>query len=344
MNREDMYIKYRQEFAPNIKNEAAVLSDREHCELNLSVEQGLNHRFAQEEFVEKGVEWGSQKFQTLGIQTKEGLYTNLGLLLSDECLHTIKVAAFQGTGKSVFKDRKEFLGSLLKQLRDAYDYLQLMNPTGGKGMGRDWIEERAYPQEAIREALMNAIVHRDYSFSGSTIINIYDDRMEFISLGGLVNGLDIKDIRMGVSQTRNEKLSDVFYRLKHIEACGTGIQKIFELYKDAKVKPTIRVTEHVFVIELTNQFSTKSEDEAPDLHEAVAPYEIGREGLNEQQTLIMSYIKIHGEITNEQVQVLLDIKRTRAFIILKQMTEAGILNARGRGDRRRYLPREELSS
>ena len=60
-----------------------------------------------------------------------------------------------------------------------------------------------YPEEALREALLNAVVHRDYDYSGSIIINIYDDRMEFISLGGLVKGLTLLDIKGGVSQPRN---------------------------------------------------------------------------------------------------------------------------------------------
>lgn len=61
--------------------------------------------------------------------------------------------------------------------------------------------------------LLNCLVHRDYSFSGSTLVNIYDDRIEFISLGGLVTGLKMETIFIGVSQTRNPALAAVFYLL-----------------------------------------------------------------------------------------------------------------------------------
>ena len=80
----------------------------------------------------------------------------------------------------------------------------------------------------MREALLNAVVHRDYDYSGSIIINIYDDRMEFISLGGLVKGLTLQDIQSGASQPRNMVIANIFYRLDLIESYGTGIQKIME--------------------------------------------------------------------------------------------------------------------
>ena len=60
--------------------------------------------------------------KTLGIMTHDGVYTNLGILLSDQCVHTIKVAAFEGTTQNQFKDRKEFSGSLFQQMNEVYDY------------------------------------------------------------------------------------------------------------------------------------------------------------------------------------------------------------------------------
>ena len=80
--------------------------------------------------------------------------------------------------------------------------------------------------------LLNCLVHRDYSFSGSTLVNIYDNRIEFISLGGLVTGLKMETIFIGVSQTRNPALAAVFYRLRLIESFGTGIEKIQQSYLD----------------------------------------------------------------------------------------------------------------
>lgn len=73
------------------------------------------------------------------------------------------------------------------------------------------IEKQDYPEEALREALLNAIVHRDYSYSGSIIINVNDERIEFISIGGLLPGLSTDDIRIGISQPRNKNLAEMFH-------------------------------------------------------------------------------------------------------------------------------------
>ena len=63
----------------------------------------------------------------------------------------------------------------------------------------DRTDRRDYPEDAIRESLLNSIVHRDYSFSGSNLVNVYEDRIEFVSLGGLVSGLELESIFLGVS-------------------------------------------------------------------------------------------------------------------------------------------------
>ena len=72
-----------------------------------------------------------------------------------------------------------------------------MNKTEATFEGLTRKDERDYPTETIREALLNAVVHREYSFSGSTLINIYEDRIEFISLGGIISGLSLDSIIYG---------------------------------------------------------------------------------------------------------------------------------------------------
>lgn len=92
-------------------------------------------------------------------------------------------------------------------------------------------------------------MHRKYSFGASTLINIYEDRMEFISLGGIVSGLSLEAVMLGTSQSRNEKLANVFYRL---EAYGTEIQKILLNYEKYKMKPIFKTEIGVFLVVLQN--------------------------------------------------------------------------------------------
>lgn len=130
-----------------------------------SFNQDLTFEYAINEMKKRSLEFNQVQMTTLGLIGEDGLYTNLGLILSDQCIHSIKIAYFEGSDKSVFKDRREFHGSLLKQLSDAYEYIDLLNKTKATFVGLERIDTRDYPSEAIREALLNSIVHREYSFS-----------------------------------------------------------------------------------------------------------------------------------------------------------------------------------
>lgn len=168
-----------------------------------SMNQELTFKEFTAQMEARSIAIGSAQMKTLKLIGEDGLYTNLALLLSDQCETTIKVALFQGIDKEIFRDRKEFSGSILKQLEDVYEFIDLVNRTKASFSGLNRTDKRDYPEEAVREALLNSVVHRDYSFSASNLINIYEDRMEFVSLGGLVSGLELESIFLGVSQSRN---------------------------------------------------------------------------------------------------------------------------------------------
>ena len=302
-------------------------TDGDRFETARSLNQELTFQYAGGEFEKHGLTFGETQRKTLGLQSPDGLFTNLGLLLSDQCLHTIKIALFEGTDKSVFKDRREFGGSLFKQLADAYAYIDLYNRTNATFSGLERIENRDYPEEAIREALMNALVHREYSYSGSTLINIFDDRIEFVSLGGIVAGLTMGDILLGVSQARNERLAGVFYRLKYIEAYGTGIMKILTAYRTNQCKPDIRSTDNAFMVVLPNRNA---------IPVSMASYHVSE---NKQYNMIMDYLARHGTVTRREVEELLQVKQSRAVGIIREMMTAGLLFTENKGRNIRYRRR-----
>ena len=145
-----------------------------------SMNQDLTFQFAEYYFKEKKVSFTEENKRTLGLTDSDGYYTNTALLLSDQCEHSIKCAVFEGTDKTRFKTRREFYGSVFKQLENVYEYISLINNVHADFIGLERVEHFDYPEYAIREALLNAIVHRDYDYSGSIIINIFDDRIEFV--------------------------------------------------------------------------------------------------------------------------------------------------------------------
>ncbi|GHU49917.1 ATPase AAA [Clostridia bacterium] len=297
--------------------EMIKLTDGDKFETARSLMQELTFRDAAEEFASCGVEFGESQMRTLGIIGADGLYTNLGLLLSDQCSHTVKLAVFNGTKKGEFKTRKEIEGSVMRQMRSAFDFLNLANNLAANLSGLDRVEQYDYPEIALREATLNSIIHRDYGFSGSIIVNLYDDRIEFISLGGLMPGLRTEDLFVGVSQPRNEKLANIFYRLKHIEAYGTGLRLIMQYYENFDVKPEITATHGAFMLTLPNM------NYARPLRTVHPP--------KPQHKVILDYLRSNAFITNEIVQDILSIKQTRAYSVIREMLNEGLIVKRGSG-------------
>ncbi|SPT70409.1 hypothetical protein [Anaerobiospirillum thomasii] len=99
------------------------------CEKLRSINQDLTFDYADKFFADAHLKSGHINKKTLCIICADGLYTNLTLLLSDQCIHTIKIAVFEGTERYKFKDRKEFTGSLLKQMTEAFEYIDFLNKT-----------------------------------------------------------------------------------------------------------------------------------------------------------------------------------------------------------------------
>ena len=284
-----------------------------------SLEQNLTFVETSREFARRNVEFGLHQMKTLKLLNYDGIYTNLGLLLSEQCKHTIKVAVFQGADQSVFKDRREFSGSLFKQLNEVYEYIDMHNQTQSTFNKLLRIDTRDYPEDALREALLNLMVHRDYGFQASALISIYEDRIEFVSVGGLVSGIDLEDIMMGISVCRNQNLANVFYRLQLIEAYGTGIRKILNAYHDVKQKPGIQHTQNAFKIILPNRNQSLERKEE---------YEV----LSKTEQQIIELMKQNGKLSRKEIETKLELSTSTALRLLKKLTEKNLVvqNREGR--------------
>jgi ATP-dependent DNA helicase RecG len=212
------------------------------------------------------------------------------------------VAVFEGSTKTVFKDIAEFSG--LKR-----------------------IDMRDYPPEAIREALLNAIVHRDYSYSNSILIRIFDDRIEFVSPGGLPKGIDYSDLMLGVSVLRNNGLAHVFYRLSSIEAFGTGIPRILECYHNQKAQPAIEVSDNAFKVTLPNtnflpEVSVEVEDED--------------DGLSNNERKVMRYLARCDTASRREIEAAIGLSQTTTIRVLNALVDKELILKLGGGKNTRY--------
>jgi ATP-dependent DNA helicase RecG len=319
---EGVYIRHGASTVP--ATEAAIIkmikeTDGENYEDVRSINQELTFVEASKEFEARNIPFEANQFRSLRLTTADGVFTNLGLLLSDQCVQSIKLAVFEGSDKSMFRDRREFTGSLLKQMNDIYDFIDLYNGMQTEILGLHRIDKRDYPIDAIREALLNALVHRDYSFSGSTLISIFRDRIEFLSIGGLVRGISFEDIMLGISIARNEKLANIFYRLTLIEAYGTGVPKILRAYDKARVKPVIEATDNAFKITLPNM-----------------NFEGKEAAYSENEKRILELLNNSYCITRKDIENLLGISQTAAGRLLKKLVQSGTLSVSESGKNTKY--------
>ena len=327
---EGVFVRFGASTVP--ATEAAILdmireTSGDCYEASRSLNQQLTFQKAGEYFQKQGLAFGEQQKRTLGLIGSDGTYTNLALLLSEQCIHTLKLAVFQGSRKTVFRDRAELTGSLLNQLDEAFAYIDRFNNTHADYRGLERVDVRDYPVQAIREALLNAIIHRDYSFRAPTLISIFDDRIEFVSVGGLVRGLTKADILLGVSAPRNERLANVFYRLRLIEAYGTGMPKIQECYREQPVQPVIEIAEHAFKVTLPNLNYGR---------EAQAAETRRTSGLTEREATVLALLEERGSITRREVEKALGVSQATAILALREMTRKGLLRKTGGGRTQAY--------
>ena len=164
MRPEGVYV--RQGYSAVPATDAAIRqmikeTDGDRFEAMRSMNQELTFETMEKEFQLRKVEFGMQQMRTLKLIDQDGLYSNLAMLLSDQCVHTIKVAVFQGKDQTVFKDRREFAGTLMKQMNDVYDYIDFHNQTHATIEKLLRIDVRDYPEIDLEDVMAGISVCRN---------------------------------------------------------------------------------------------------------------------------------------------------------------------------------------
>lgn len=289
-------------------------------ETSISHNQDLNFNYIFGAFNEINIDINNKNIQAnLKLINDENKCTNLALLLSDQNPYTIKIAVYESENKTNFLDRKEFSGSLLEIYDKTLDYLKLNTATYGlieKSIRKD-IEE--YPEFILREIILNSLIHRDYSTLTSNIINIYRGHsIEFINYGTLYGNITIEDILAGLSTTRNPHLQSIFIRLKRVEAIGSGLRRVNSYYKERNMNFIIEALPSSFVVKL------------PILN-------VNEIGIEDEEKLIVDYIKKYGYITRKEAEELLNKERTSVTTKLNEMTENNVIKRVGNGPSTKYV-------
>lgn len=200
-------------------------------------------------------------YHSFGMLADDDTLTFVGALFADQCpIYQSQVfcTRWNGLVKGGLYvdalDNDEFKSNVISLLTDSLKFVRHNSSVKWKKTGTGRIEMPDYPSEAVHEALVNALVHRDYMIQGSEIhVDMYDDRIEIVSPGGMPDGKRIQDLDIAdvASIRRNPMICDIFSRLKLMERRGSGLRKIIDEYPE-DVAPAFRSTAQTFVVTLPN--------------------------------------------------------------------------------------------
>ncbi len=243
---------------------------------------------------------------------------------------------FKGVDVVSYIDRRDLRGPLYQLVDDAEQFVYRHMKIGRRIEGFAGVEYREYPAEAVREAIVNAVVHRDYSRRGQHIrVFMFDDRIEVYSPGTLPPGVSLEKMRRLEPQSvqRNPIIVGVLRDLgsRYIERLGTGIRRI-AVAMEAHALPRPRFEEigsefRVTLMGPGEQFMTEIQARPAWTLE-----------LNERQVEAMLYLNSHGRITNREYQALADVSYDTAHRDLSELLERNLIRREGKGRSTHYLP------
>lgn len=210
-----------------------------------------------------GMELSDSDFISFELAAENGKLTNAGVLLADEsplkhsrlfCTRWYGLDKVSGVMEAL--DDKEYSGSLVSLLQNGMEFVKNNSKKRWKKTGTGRVEMPEYPEQAVHEALVNALIHRDYMEVGSEVhMDIFDDRMEIYSPGGMPDGSIVQNLDTDhvVSKRRNPVIADIFSRMHFMERRGSGFKKIKEDYHRAvnyrsEVEPLFQSTASAFLL------------------------------------------------------------------------------------------------
>ncbi len=241
---------------------------------------------------------------TMGFKNNIDEFTNLAYLFSNQYDVETKVAVFQDVDRSIFKSKKEFNSSILKQINDVLDYVHLCNETRIVISVKEREEYDSYPNVALREAILNCYWHRDYNRKAKIKIDFFANRCEIISPGRFYDGMTIEKALIGNQTFRNKKLVRLLFNLKLVENYASGFERIYKAY--------VRYYKNVEVI--NSDISLKVI--LPNLN---YNYFSNKNNYNHYEEIIVGFLKEHKSIRRTTVEDLLEIKATKAKKIIIQV-------------------------
>lgn len=255
--------------------------------------------------------------KSLELLNKDGIYNYIAYLMADENNISIKVAKYSGLDRVDLVESNEYgYGSLIKSTKAVLDKFKIENTTFTKITDREREQTYLWDKVALREAIINAMIHNDYSNEIPPKFEIFDDRVEITSAGSLPNGMSIDDFFEGISNPKNKEIMRIFKDLELVEQLGSGVPRIIKAYS----KDSFR-----FMDNFTRITFYKGGQISGQIGGQIG----GQIVLTFRQQEIFDLIKENKNITQKELEEYLKINRSAILKHINNLKEKGILKRVG---------------
>lgn len=268
----------------------------------------------------------------------EELASNAFVLLTSDYFPFSKTqcAVFKGKDRAVFLDKREYTGPIYEQIEEAVDFVLRNIRLGAKIKGLQREESYELPPEAIREMIVNAHCHRNYTAESCVQVAVYDDRLEVTSPGGLYNGLTFEEALQGHSKLRNRAIANVFSQMGLVEAWGTGLQRIRSAaHEYGLLDPEFIETAEMFRVNMYRKQVDDSDANDANRDANDANCDANRDandanGLDENteaklQNEIIRLLKANGSLTQNELAQKIGVSRSTVQRMMKKMSEEALI-------------------
>jgi len=279
-----------------------------------------------------GMPFDVSDYESFGIIDENGNLTNAGALLADEspvrnsrlfCTRWNGIDKAPGVVDAI--DDKEFSAGLVNLLQAGTEFVANNSKKAWRKTGDGREEMPDYPERAVLEGLVNALIHRNYLELGSEVhIDMFDDRLEIYSPGGMCDGTKVqeRDLMRVPSRRRNPVIADIFNRLKYMDRRGSGFKKILSDYRSQpsyskELEPIFYSDNDSFILVLKNvNYNSTQETNAGNHTKKTL----------ENMKKIEAYLREHDGAKSKDIAVAigLSVQRTRAILAdMENVTPAG---------------------
>ena len=248
---------------------------------------------------------------------------------------TIKCAKFKGTTMEIFIDKKEYSGDIFTILENTQNFI--LNHINLRAEIKELYRTDTYeiPQVALREALINSLIHRDYINKGRDIkIGIYDDIVNIVSPGSFPNTITASDIQNGRSEARNKVIANVFKELRLIEQWGSGINRIKTICKEKGLQePKIQEQNDFVDVEFYRPTNEELNKVTIDkiYYNRLRPITTDYDRLNTDEQKVLKYLHENKKITRKDAVQLLGYGETKIKETLNILLEKELIIRIGQG-------------